>query len=100
LLTVDGTLLQNRQMLNFYRQIWDVIGMEMEGTHYYRGILESGELGVIRRDVDFRFFYYVSDLPLQSHSNLATPLQRSEGVPPLYAITRHILDEISVGGNS
>lgn len=100
LLTVDGTLLQNRQMLNFYRQIWDVIGMEMEGTHYYRGILESSQLGVIRGDVDFRFFYYVSDLPLQSHANLASPLKRSEGVPPLYAITRHILDEISTGGAS
>ncbi len=95
LLTVDGTLLQNRQMLNFYRQIWDVIGIEMEGTHYYRGIVESGQLGVISRDVAFRFFYYVSDLPLQTHSNLAAPLEKSEGVPPLYAITRHILDEIS-----
>jgi hypothetical protein len=98
LLTVDGTLLQNRQMLNFYRQIWDVIGIEMEGTHYYRGIVESGQLGVIGSDVDYRFFYYVSDLPLQAHSNLAAPMKRSEGVPPLYAITRHILDEISSGG--
>ena len=100
LLTVDGTLLQNRQMLNFYRQIWDVIGMEMEGTHYYRGILESSQLGVIRDDVDYRFFFYVSDLPLQSHANLASPLRRSEGVPPLYAITRHILDDIFVGGST
>jgi len=100
MLTVDGTLLQNRQMLNFYRQIWDVVGIEMEGTHYYRGILESSQLGVIRSDVAYRFFYYVSDLPLQSHSNLATPMKRSEGVPPLYAITRHILDEISMGGTS
>lgn len=100
LLTVDGTLLQNRQMLNFYGQIWDVIGMEMEGTHYYRGILESSQLEVIREEVDYRFFYYVSDLPLQSHASLASPLKRSEGVPPLYAITRHILDEISVGGST
>ncbi len=100
LLTVDGTLLQNRQMLSFYQQFWDVIGIEMEGTHYYRGIVESGQLGVIKRDVNFRFLYYVSDLPLQSHSNLALPLKRSEGVPPLYAITRHILDEISRGGSA
>ncbi|MFW5796861.1 MAG: DUF6909 family protein, partial [Alkalispirochaeta sp.] len=100
MLTVDGTLLQNRQMLNFYRQIWDVVGIEMEGTHYYRGILESSQLGVIRSDVAYRFFYYVSDLPLQGHSNLATPMKRSEGVPPLYAITRHVLDEISMGGAS
>ena len=98
MLTVDGTLLQNRQMLNFYRQIWNVVGIEMEGTHYYREILESQQLGVIEQDVAFRFLYYVSDLPLEANASLAAPLRASEGVPPLYAITRHILNRI-IGGN-
>ena len=97
MLTVDGTLLQNRQMLSFYRQIWNVVGIEMEGTHYYREILESRQLGVIRPDVVFRFLYYVSDLPLQTSSTLAAPLRAHEGVPPLYAITRHILNQIIAG---
>ncbi len=94
LLTVDGTLLQNRRMLNFYRHIWSVVGIEMEGTHYYRQILESQQLGVVSRHLDQRFFYYVSDLPLHASERLARPLKASEGVPPLYAITRHILQEI------
>lgn len=96
MLTVDGTLLQNREMLNFYRRIWGVVGMEMEGTHYYRQILEARELGVIAPDVDFRFYYYVSDLPMHSAggAQLSLPLALSEGVPPLYAITRHILESI------
>ena len=97
MLTVDGTLLQNRQMLNFYRQIWNVIGIEMEGTHYYREILESRQLGVIRPEVQFRFLYYVSDLPLETSATLAAPLRASEGVPPLYSITRHILNQIVTG---
>ena len=97
MLTVDGTLLQNRQMLNFYRQIWNVVGIEMEGTHYYRQILESRQLGVVRPDVVCRFLYYVSDLPLESSASLAAPLGASEGVPPLYAITRHILSRIIHG---
>lgn len=100
MLTVDGTLLQNRAMLHFYRRIWGVVGMEMEGTHYYREILESAELGVIRGDVAYRFFYYVSDVPLGGGDSLVAPLSAAEGVPPLYAITRHILDEILKGCNA
>jgi hypothetical protein len=99
MLTVDGTLLQNRQMLSFYRQIWNVVGIEMEGTHYYRQILESQQLGVIPGRLDLRFLYYVSDLPLETSSTLTAPMRASEGVPPLYAITRHILNEITTGGS-
>ncbi len=93
MLTVDGTLLQNRLMLHFYRHIWSCIGLEMEGTYYYRQVTESTQLGVIRPDVTERFFYYVSDLPLAPHGSLSSRMALSEGVPPLYAITRHILDE-------
>lgn len=94
ILTVDGTLLQNRIMLNFYRRIRQCIGLEMEGTYYYRQVLESMELGVLSRNVDLRFFYYVSDLPLQNDQALSSRMHASEGLPPLYGITRHILDEI------
>lgn len=93
MLTVDGTLLQNRLMLHFYRHIWGCIGLEMEGTYYYRQVLESTQLGVIRDSVKQRFFYYVSDLPLAPHGSLSSRMALSEGVPPLYAITRHILEE-------
>ncbi len=95
MLTVDGTLLQNRAMLNFYRRIWGVVGMEMEGTHYFRQILEARQLGVIAEDVAVQFYYYVSDLPMDSSpGQLSAPMALSEGVPPLYAITRHILATI------
>ena len=97
MLTVDGTLLQNRQMLTFYRGIWDVVGMEMEGTHYFGQITEARQLGVVRNALDVRFYYYVSDLPLDSHDTLSARMAQSEGVPPLYATTRHVIERIIKG---
>jgi hypothetical protein len=92
LLTVGGTLLQNRAMLQFYRRIWGCVGLEMEGIWYLRAVLEAEELGVLRRDARRRFLYYVSDLPLEVGSSLSERLSPSEGIPPLYAITREVLD--------
>ena len=94
LLTVTGTLLQNRQMLHFYKHIWGCIGLEMEGTCYYRQILESQQLEVIPSDIRIRFLYYVSDMPLLRTENLASRLTAAEGIPPLYGITRQIIRDI------
>ncbi|WP_319415964.1 cyclic nucleotide-binding domain-containing protein [Marispirochaeta aestuarii] len=94
ILTVAGTLMQNRRMLYFYRHIWGCIGLEMEGTFYYRQLLEAGELGVIPREVPIRFLYYVSDLPLAHRDSLSVRLHPSMGIPPLYGITREILTSI------
>lgn len=93
-LTVVGTVVQNQVMLNFYRRIWQCIGLEMEGSYYCRQILESQDLGVLRDDVELRFLYYVSDLPLNSGATLAGSLEATEGIPPLYAITREVLTSI------
>ena len=100
MLTVEGTLLQNRRMLHFYREIWDVIALEMEGAHYFREILEARQLGVTSRAVQCRFLYYTSDLPLNARAGLTAPLSPAEGVPPLYAVTRVILNQIVSGGTA
>lgn len=94
MLTVAGTLLQNRLMLHFYRHIWGCIGLEMEGAFYCRQILEARQLGVTASDIDLRFLYYVSDLPLEHDATLSVSLRAIEGIPPLYAITREILSGI------
>jgi len=91
LLTVGGTILQNRDMLQFYRRIWGCIGLEMEGIWYLRALLEAEELGVLRPGARSRFLYYVSDMPLASGQNLSERLSPLEGIPPLYAITREVL---------
>lgn len=95
LLTVNGTLLQNRTMLQFYRRIWGCIGLEMEGFHYYRQVVESQQLGVVPESVLLRCAYYVSDLPMDAGASLSARMASAEGVPPLYAITRQILSEIT-----
>jgi hypothetical protein len=94
-LTVAGTLLQNRRMLHFNRHVWGCVGLEMEGTYYLSEIVESMNRGVMSRDVALRFVYYVSDLPLDHDANLSGALQAAEGVPPLYAVTREILHGIA-----
>jgi hypothetical protein len=94
MLTVQGTLLQNRSMLNFYRHLWAIIGLEMEGSYYHRQVLESVHTGLLKKNTHQRFYYYVSDLPLAHTSSLVRSLQANEGIPPLYAITREILRQI------
>jgi hypothetical protein len=91
LLTVGGTLLQNRAMLHFYRRIWGCIGLEMEGIWYLRAVNEAEELGVLRPGARRRFLYYVSDLPLAAGMRLSERMSPHEGIPPLYAITREVL---------
>jgi len=97
LLTVAGTLLQNRPLLHFYRNIWKCVGLEMEGVYYARKVTESIELGVLDPSVVQRYYYYVSDLPMEKGERLSAPLTPAEGIPPLYAITREILAAIVPG---
>jgi hypothetical protein len=97
LLTVGGTLLQNRAMLQFYRRIWGCVGLEMEGIWYLRAVLEAEQLGVLRPGARRRFLYYVSDLPLSPEAKLSSRLSPLEGVPPLYAATRELLSGIFGG---
>jgi len=94
MLTVDGTLFQNSMMLSFYRHIWDCIGLEMEGIYYLRQIIEGNQHGLINKNLFTGFYYYVSDLPADTGSQLSTGMEFSEEIPPLYAITREILTDI------
>ncbi len=97
LLTVPGTLLQNRSLLSFYRQIWKCVGLEMEGVYFSRKIRESIQLGVLDPGVVQRYFYYVSDLPLATGEQLSSRLHPAQGIPPLYAVTREVLAGILPG---
>lgn len=90
-LTVMGTLLQNRRMLHFNRHIWRCVGLEMEGSFYLRRIRKAMDAGVLAPSVPLRFLYYVSDLPLRHDANLSASLRSREGIPPLYATTRAVL---------
>lgn len=94
MITVAGTLLQNRLMLTYYRRLWNCIGIEMEGAHYLREMLTARSQGLVRPDVPTSFLYYVSDLPMRSGRGLTRALTPMEGVPPLYAITRSVISGV------
>jgi hypothetical protein len=94
MLTVLGTIMQNNEMLRYYRLFWNVIGMEMEGSFYLREILRGRSLGLLSEDIKLRFAYYTSDTPLDPESTLAGGLTAVEGLPAVYAITRAVLRRV------
>lgn len=96
MITVLGTSLQNKDLLNFFRQsTWGAIGLEMEGVHYQKAIQSASKIRKsIRPDVKIRYAYYASDNPLESGSTLASGGLGTTGVKPTYLITNQILKQI------
>lgn len=96
MITVLGTSLQNRDILNFfYTSSWNVIGLEMEGAHYQKAIQAASKIrGSISPKVEIRYAYYASDNPLETGSTLASGGLGTTGVKPTYLITEKILEQI------
>ena len=96
MVTVLGTSLQNKDILNFFHQsTWSVIGLEMEGVHYQKAIQSASRIRKsIREDVKVRYAYYASDNPLETGSTLASGGLGTTGVKPTYLITDKILKQI------
>lgn len=96
MITVLGTSLQNKDILNFfYNSTWNVIGLEMEGAHYQKAIQSASKIrGSISPKVAVRYAYYASDNPLETGSTLASGGLGTTGVKPTYLITEKILEQI------
>src|SRR5699024_2848981 len=102
MVTVLGTSLQNKDVLQFFRDsTWDVVGLEMEGAHYQKAIkAASNFIDSISPDVKVRYAYYASDNPLKTGSTLASGGLGTTGVKPTYLITEKILKQIFKEANS
>ncbi len=96
MVTVLGTSLQNRDLLNFFhKSTWGVIGLEMEGAYYQKAIQSASKIRKsINPDVKVRYAYYASDNPLVTGSTLASGGLGTTGVKPTYLITIKILEQI------
>jgi len=96
MITVLGTSLQNRDILEFfYNSTWKVIGLEMEGAHYQKAIQSASKIrGNVKQDIKVRYAYYASDNPLETGSTLASGGLGASGVKPTYLITQKILEQI------
>ena len=98
MLTAAGTFLQNREVLEYFRDRWHALGVEMEGTPYARALAQARLRRRVREEVDIGVAYYASDAPLSSDL-LTTPLG-AEGVGPVYAVTIAVLRNILSRGKA
>ena len=97
LLTVAGTILQNYDLLNFYKHVMGCVGLEMEGYYYAAEVESKIKHKLISPNFITRCFYYVSDLPLDPTENLtkeSVAVNWNEGVGSMNAIQRLILKQI------
>ena len=94
MITVVGTSLQNKDILEYFLTSWNTVGLEMEGGHYQRAISAAIIKGHKSRDVKVRYAYYASDNPLKSGETLAAGPMGDEGIKPTYMITKAILEKI------
>ena len=97
MLTVSGTILQNKDLLNFYKNVMGCIGLEMEGFYYCKEVENCIKHGLVRKNFVTRCFYYLSDLPLDPTQNLSYEegnVSWDEGVGSMNAIQRFVLNKI------
>jgi hypothetical protein len=96
MITVLGTSLQNRQVLDHFRtSTWNAVGLEMEGAHYQKAIQSAARIRrSISENVDVLYAYYASDNPLKTGKTLASGGLGAEGIRPTYLITQKILEKI------
>ena len=98
MLTVSGTILQNTKMLLYYKLIEGCIGLEMEGAYIALCIKHCIEAKIVREDVTTRFIYYVSDMPLNPETTLASEDENvnwDEGLKSINGIIRYTLGLIN-----
>lgn len=102
ILTVAGTILQNSDLLYFYKHVMGCVGLEMEGYYFAREIENCIKHKLVRSDFVSRLFYYSSDLPLDPLQNLTkeeSNVSWDEGIGCMNAIQRFILKQI-LGGST
>ncbi len=94
MVTVLGTSLQNRDVLEKFQSDWQTVGLEMEGGHYQRAINAEIIKGNIPKHTKIRYAYYASDNPLMSGHTLAAGEMGLDGIKPTYLITKIIIEKI------
>ena len=97
MLTVAGTILQNYDLLLFYKNVMGCVGLEMEGYFFAEELEKAKKIGLLGDNFVSRYFYYISDLPLDSTQNLSKEegnVSWDEGVCTMNAIQRFLFNQI------
>lgn len=93
MLTVLGTILQNDEMLQAYRDEWKILGLEMEGIPYLRALHQCQKLGFLRESLRVGIAYWASDAPLRVGESLSHE-SALQGLTSVYAINVAILNNL------
>lgn len=86
-ITIPGMILQNEVLIKFYKVVYNCDGMEMEGSYVARQVEECANLGLIRPDINTRYFFYMSDMPIgnEDGSKTSAKSKSAETIMSMYA---------------
>ena len=73
------------------------VGLEMEGYFFAEELEKAKKIGLLGDNFVSRYFYYISDLPLDSTQNLSKEegnVSWDEGVCTMNAIQRFLFNQI------
>lgn len=95
-ITVAGTILQNNELLKYYKVVMGCIGLDMEGYYYIREMENSIKHKLLSENLVMRCLYYVLDVP--TDPNQILPKGNSddyweEGIGPMNAMERYLLQK-------
>ncbi len=96
MLTVAGTILQNKDILNFYKHVMGCIGLEMEGFYFCKEIENCIKHGILRKNFVTRCLYHLTALPLEADYNTLVSKESTweEGIGSMKAIQGFVLNQI------
>ena len=93
-LTVASAMLCNEAIINYYKNVWNCVAFEIEGSYFARMVKECKSNGLLHGDVATRHVYLVRELPEDADgaSTFARERFTSEILSAQNAIARTILD--------
>lgn len=95
-LTVATAMLCDSSIISYYKNIWNCVGFEIEGSYFARMVKECKSNGLLQQDLPTRHMYLVRELPEEADgsSTFAKPRYAGEVLSAQYAIARSILELI------
>jgi hypothetical protein len=102
-LTVASAMVCDHSIISYYKNIWNCVGFEIEGSYFARMVKECKSNGLLQQDLPTRHLYLVRELPEENNGSttFARPRFAGEVLAAQYAISRTVLDLVlrrDVGG--
>jgi len=93
MLTVPGTAIQNKEVLEYYKYEYHILGLEMEGIPNLEEIKNAKHKELLKKDVKLNIGYWASDNPQKPDQHLGGN-HMDKGFIPTYALSIAVLNNI------